>query len=125
MHSNLRVKTSREEIFTSIEGDATVRTLGLGQRSMAEDEDGHEGRQGPARGGAGDGGHGSPAEAAHGGGGAGVVEMAAARQGRSCSAGVAAGRAARCVRSYGAEEKEKAGHGGELRCAAMARFPAS
>jgi hypothetical protein len=50
---------------------------------MAENEDGHEERQGPAGGGAGDGGHGSPAAAAHGGGGAGAAEMAAARQGRS------------------------------------------
>jgi hypothetical protein len=69
---------SREEILTSNEGDAAVRTLGLGQRAMAENKDGREGRQGPAGGGAGDGGHGSPAAAAHGSGGAGVAEMVAA-----------------------------------------------
>jgi hypothetical protein len=50
---------------------------------MAENEDGHEGRQGLTRGGAGDGGHGSPVAAAHGGGGAGAAEMAVAWQGRS------------------------------------------
>jgi hypothetical protein len=79
------VKTSREEISTSIEGDDAVRTLGLGQRAMAEDEGGREGSQGPTGGGAGDGGHGSRAAAAHGGGGAGAAETAAARQGRSCA----------------------------------------
>jgi hypothetical protein len=83
MRNNLGVKTSREEISTSNEGDAAVQTLGLGQRAMAENEDGREGRQGPAGRGVGDGGHGSPAAAAHGGGGAGAAEMAAARQGRS------------------------------------------
>jgi hypothetical protein len=57
-----------------------VRTLGLGQRAMAEDEGGREGSQGPT---GGDGGHGSPAAAAHDGSGAGAAETAAARQGRS------------------------------------------
>jgi hypothetical protein len=36
MRNNLGVKTSRAEISTSIDGDAAVRTLGLGQRAMAE-----------------------------------------------------------------------------------------
>jgi hypothetical protein len=85
MRNNLGVKTSRAEISTSIDGDAAVQTLGLGQRAMAEDEGGHEGSQELTGGGAGDGGHGSPAAAAHGGGGAGAAETAAVRQGRSCA----------------------------------------
>jgi hypothetical protein len=36
MRNNLGVKTSREEISTSNEGDTAVRTLGLGQCAMAE-----------------------------------------------------------------------------------------
>jgi hypothetical protein len=84
MRNNLGVKMSRAEISTSIDGDAAVRTLGLGQCAMAKDEGGRKGSQGPAGGGAGDGGHGSPAVVAHGGGGAGAVETAAAWQGRSC-----------------------------------------
>jgi hypothetical protein len=78
MRNNLGVKMSRAEISTSIDGDAAVRTLGLGQRAMAEDESGREGCQGPARGGASDGEHGSPAAAAHDGGGAGAAETGGA-----------------------------------------------
>jgi hypothetical protein len=85
MRNNLGVKTSRAEILISINGDAAVRTLGIGQRAMAEDEGGHEGSQGLAGGGAGGGGHGSPAAAAHGGGGVGAAETATARQGKSCA----------------------------------------
>jgi hypothetical protein len=44
MRNNLGVKTSREEISTSTEGDAAVRNLGLGQRGLAKHDDGREGR---------------------------------------------------------------------------------
>jgi hypothetical protein len=114
---------SRAEISTLIDGDVAVRTIGLGQRAMAEDEGGRERSQGPAGGGAGDGEHGSPAAVAHGGDGAGVAETAAARQGRSYE--VRAELRCGATLCGSPEEKEKAGRGGELRCAAMARFPTS
>jgi hypothetical protein len=86
MRNNLAMKTSREETSTTNDRGDAARTLGLGlgQHTMAENEDNREGdkdRPEVAQVMV----SGSPEAAAHGGGGAGTGETAAARQGRSCA----------------------------------------